>query len=88
MAETFNVAVVKVGGIEVVVVHVDAKSVSIPELQARTMKWFQARLLGKNVVLMHVDLMKTPIYMGAPNLVALLRGKGVNDLAWQKVLMS
>lgn len=88
MAETFNVAVVNAGGIEIVVVHVDAKSVSIPELQTRTMKYFQARMLGKNVVLMHVDLMKMPIFMGAPNLVSLLRGKGLNDLPWQKVAMS
>jgi hypothetical protein len=56
-------------------------------MQARSLKFFQARLLGKHVVLMHVDLMRRPVYLGPPNLVASLRGKGLNDLKWQKVAM-
>lgn len=86
--QTFNVAVVPVGGIEIVVVHVDAASVSTPEMQMRSMKFFQARLLGKHVVLMHVDLMKMPVYLGASSLVQALRGKGKADLHWQKVVMN
>jgi hypothetical protein len=85
--KSYNVAVVPVGGLEIVVVHVDASSCSTPEMQTRSMKFFQARLLGKHVVLMYVDLMRKPVYLGAPNLVASLRGKGLNDLHWQKVAM-
>jgi hypothetical protein len=85
--KSYNVAVVPVGGIDIVVVHVDAASCSTPEMQARSLKFFQARLLGKHVVLMHVDLMRRPVYLGPPNLVASLRGKGLNDLKWQKVAM-
>ena len=87
-SQTYNVAVVPVGGIEIVVVHVDAASCSTPEMQTRSMKFFQARMLGKHVVLMYVDLMRKPVYLGAPNLVASLRGKGLNDLKWQKVAMA
>jgi hypothetical protein len=36
---------------------------------------------------MHVDLIRRPVYLGPPNLVEALRGKGVNDLKWQKVAM-
>ena len=83
----YNVAVVPVGRVEIVVVHVDAASCSTPEMLARSMRFFQARLLGKNVVLMHVDLIRRPVYHGAPSLVEALRGKGLNDLTWQKVVM-
>jgi hypothetical protein len=83
----YNVAVVPVGRIEIVVIHVDAASCSTPEMLARSMKFFKARLLGKHVVLMYVDLIRRPVYLGPPNLVEALRGKGVNDLKWQKVAM-
>jgi hypothetical protein len=36
---------------------------------------------------MYVDLIRRPVYLGPPNLVEALRGKGVNDLKWQKVAM-
>jgi hypothetical protein len=86
--QTYNVAVVPVGGVEIVVVHVDEHSCATPELQNRALKFFQARLLGKHVALMYVDLMRKPVYLGAPALVETLRGKGKGDLNWQKVTMA
>ena len=86
--QTFNVSAIAMGGVQVAVVHVDPASCSTPEMQMRSMKFFQARLLGKHVVLMHVDLMRMPVYLGPPNLVASLRGKGMSDLKWQKVVMA
>ena len=86
--QSYNVAVVPVGGVEIVVVHVDAASCSTPEMQTRSLKFFQARMLGKNVVLMYVDLTRRPVYMGSPNLVAALSRKGMHDLNWQKVVMA
>jgi hypothetical protein len=86
--QTFNVAVVPAGGVQIAVVHIDAASCSTPELQKRSMQFFQARLEGKHVALMYVDLMRKPVYLGASHVVAILRGKGLNDLPWQKVVFN
>ena len=87
MAEqTFNVAVVAIGGVQIAIVHVDAASCSTPEMQARSMKFFQARLQGKHVVLMYVDLTRKPVFLGAPHLAQALRGKGLSEFQWQKAI--
>ena len=87
MAEqTFNVAVVPIGGVQIAVVHVDAASCSTPEMQSRSMKFFQARLQGKQVVLMYVDLTRKPVFIGPAHLATVLRGKGLSEFQWQKAV--
>jgi hypothetical protein len=87
MAEqTFNVAVVALGGVQVAIVHVDAASSSTPEMQSRSMKFFQARLQGKQVVMMYVDLTRKPVFIGPSHLVQALRGKGLSEFQWQKAV--
>jgi hypothetical protein len=87
MAEqTFNVSAIAMGGVQVAVVHVDPASCSTPEMQMRSMKFFQARLQGKQVVLMYVDLTRKPVFLGPAHLVQALRGKGLSEFAWQKVV--
>jgi hypothetical protein len=55
-------------------------------MQIRSMKFFQARLQGKQVVLMYVDLTRKPVFLGPAHLVQALRGKGLSEFAWQKVV--
>ncbi len=87
MAEqTFNVAVVALGGVQVAIVHIDAASCSTAEMQARSMKFFQARLQGKQVVLMYVDLTRKPVFIGPSHLAQALRGKGLSEFQWQKAV--
>ena len=87
MAEqTFNVSVVALGGVQVAIVHIDAASCSTAEMQTRSMKFFQARLQGKQVVLMYIDLTRKPVFIGAAHLVQALRGKGLSEFQWQKAV--
>ena len=84
--QTFNVAAIALGGAQIAIVHIDAASCSTPEMQSRSMKFFQARLQGKHVVLMYVDLTRKPVFLGAPHLAQALRGKGLSEFQWQKVV--
>jgi hypothetical protein len=84
--QTFNVAAVALGGAQIAIVHVDAASCSTPEMQSRSMKFFQARLQGKHVVLMYVDLTRKPVFLGPAHLATALRGKGLSEFQWQKVV--
>ncbi|MBI1246032.1 MAG: hypothetical protein GC202_13600 [Alphaproteobacteria bacterium] len=85
--QQFNVSVIALGGVQVVVIHVDAASCSTTEMQARSMKFFQARFEGKQVVLMYVDLMRKPVFIGPGHIVQALRGKGLSEFKWQKAVV-
>jgi hypothetical protein len=88
MAQTFQVALQAVGGVQCVVVNVDSASVSTPEMLKRTMAYMAPRFAGKKVVLMYLDLTRKPVFLGPGHLVGALQGKGYAELKWQKAVLT
>lgn len=86
-AQTFQVALHAVAGVQCAIVNVDQASVSTPEMQKRTMGYMAARFVGKQVVLMYIDLTRKPVFLGPSHLVGALNGKGFAEFRWQKAVL-
>ena len=86
-AQTFQVALLPVAGMQCVIVNVDPASVSTPEMQKRTMGYMAPRFSGKQVVLMYMDLTRKPVFLGPGHIVGALQGKGFAEFRWQKAVL-
>ncbi len=86
-AQTFNVALHAVGGVQCVIVNVDPASVSTPEMQRRTLSYMTPRFTGKQVVLMYMDMTRRPVFLGPAHLVGAIQGKGYSEFRWQKAVL-
>jgi hypothetical protein len=85
--QTFQVALQAVAGLQCAIVNVDPASVSTPEMQKRTMGYMTPRFVGKQVVLMYMDLTRKPVFIGPGHIVSALQGKGFAEFRWQKAVL-
>ncbi|MCA3245250.1 MAG: hypothetical protein ACKOEE_13115 [Tagaea sp.] len=86
-AQTFQVALHPVAGLQCVIVNVDPASVSTPEMQKRTIGYLAPRFQGKQLVLMYLDLARRPVFLGPGHIVGALQGKGFSEFRWQKAVL-
>jgi hypothetical protein len=85
--QTYQVALQAVAGVQCAIVNVDPASVSTPEMQKRTMGYMAPRFVGKQVVLMYLDLSRRPVFVGPGHIVGALQSKGYAEFRWQKAVL-
>jgi hypothetical protein len=85
--QTYQVALQAVAGVQCAIVNVDPASVSTPEMQKRMMGYMAPRFVGKQVVLMYLDLSRRPVFVGPGHIVGALQGKGYAEFRWQKAVL-